>query len=354
MNQDAFRKLISGEKTGITARLSRAGLKGLSFCYGLGVGLRNRAFDHGWKRIERPPVPIVSVGNLTAGGTGKTPFVAHLVNRFRDRGIRVAILSRGYGSLPGEVNDEKLVLDQLCPDTPHLQHKDRVQSAHVAVSEHGAELLILDDGFQHRRLARDLDVVLVDALNPWGYGHLLPRGLLREPPAALRRADLVVLTRADQCSDASRQEILDHLKTLTGGDNCVQVAFTPHRLRNASGRLADLASLAGQQVAAFCGIGNPDGFRQTLDRLDLTVRLFRPFADHHHYTDRDLAEISEQAHAAGASAILTTHKDLVKINRDDLKDLPLWAVDIQTQVLSGDELLEQQLNQLLPAASAAK
>ncbi len=305
-------------------------------------------------RIAQPPVPVISVGNLTAGGTGKTPFVAHLVHWFRDRGVRVGILSRGYRALPGEVNDEKLVLDRLCPGVPHFQHKDRLQSAHIAVSEHGAELLILDDGFQHRRLARDLDVVLIDALNPWGYGHLLPRGLLREPPAALRRADLVVLTRADQCTDEGRQKILNCLRTLVGGDNCVQVVFAARRLRNSSGEVAEFGSLAGQTIAAFCGIGNPENFRQTLDRLGLTVRLFRSFADHHHYTHRDLAEIAEQARAAGAEAILTTHKDLVKINRDDLEDRPLWAVDIETQILCGGERLEHHLNQMALAISAAK
>src|SRR4029077_18396307 len=116
--------------------------------------------------------------NLTTGGTGKTPFAAHLARWFREQNVRVAFLSRGYGAAPGDVNDEALVLDRLCPDVPHLQNRDRVEGARIACEEFESQLLILDDGFQHRRLARDLDIVLIDALNPWGYGHLLPRGML--------------------------------------------------------------------------------------------------------------------------------------------------------------------------------
>ena len=127
------------------------------------------------------PVPVVIIGNITVGGTGKTPFVAWLANWFHDNEVRVTILSRGYRSVSGDVNDEKMVLDQLCPDVPHVQNPNRVEAAITARRDHAAQLLILDDGYQHRRLSRDLDIVLIDAINPWGYGALLPRGLLREP-----------------------------------------------------------------------------------------------------------------------------------------------------------------------------
>jgi tetraacyldisaccharide 4'-kinase len=188
VNDAKFRDLISGHRRGVASSLLRGGLSLLSLPYRAGVFLRNKSFDHGLRRVSRAEVPVISVGNVTAGGTGKTPFVAYLANWFGGRSMKVVLLSRGYRALEGEVNDEKLVLDQQCPGVPHLQHPDRVRSARVACREHGAQVIILDDGFQHRRLHRDLNIVLVDALNPWGYGHLLPRGLMREPRSALRRA----------------------------------------------------------------------------------------------------------------------------------------------------------------------
>ena len=148
----------------------------MSLLYGLVVRVRNRAYDGGLFQIRRVDVPVVSIGNLTAGGTGKTPCVEYVARFYRQLDLRVAILSRGYGAASGP-NDEALLLEENLPDVPHLQGADRVETATTAVEELESEVLVLDDGFQHRRLGRDLDVVLIDATCPWGYGHLLPRGL---------------------------------------------------------------------------------------------------------------------------------------------------------------------------------
>src|SRR5262249_20780095 len=193
--------LVSGRRRGLWPSLLRCGLWALSVPVGLGVRLRNRFFDWGWKRTFRAQVPVISVGNLTLGGTGKTPCVEYVARFCRGAGKRVAIRGRGYGSDHGR-NDEALVLEENLPDVPHLQGADRVALAAIAVEELESEVLVLDDGFQHRRLARDLDIVLVDVTDPWGGGFLLPRGLLREAPAGLRRASVVVLTRSDQADEA--------------------------------------------------------------------------------------------------------------------------------------------------------
>src|SRR5947199_10786584 len=182
-----FHDLVSGRASGVGPALARLGLRAASLPYGAAVRLRNRLYDRGWKRTQRSAAPVVSVGNLTLGGTGKTPCVEYLARFYRGRDVRVAILSRGYGAgVPAQrvvgPNDEALVLEENLPDVPHLQGADRVALAGVAVEELEAELLILDDGFQHRRLGRDLDVVLLDATEPFGHGRLFPRGLLREPP----------------------------------------------------------------------------------------------------------------------------------------------------------------------------
>jgi tetraacyldisaccharide 4'-kinase len=206
-----YQELIRGSRRGVFANAARLGLQTVAFFYAAGVQLRNRGFDWGLLPIHRANVPVVSIGNLTAGGTGKTPMVAAVADWFTSRNMLPVILSRGYRALEDSLNDEKLVLDQLCPHVPHLQSPDRLKSAREASAHLGAQVLILDDGYQHRRLARDLDIVLIDALDPWGAGHLLPRGLLREPKSALQRADLVVLTRADQCAPGEKARLLNEI-----------------------------------------------------------------------------------------------------------------------------------------------
>ncbi|MGE3315326.1 MAG: tetraacyldisaccharide 4'-kinase [Planctomycetaceae bacterium] len=346
MNEAAFRELISGEKSGLVAGAARTGLSLLSPFYGAAAWARNRLFDAGVLKAHTARAPVISVGNVTTGGTGKTPLVAWLVHWFHARNIRVSILSRGYRALPGDVNDEKLVLDQLCPGVPHLQQPDRVASAERACREFGSQALILDDGFQHRRLRRDLDIVLVDALNPWGYGHLLPRGLLRERLSGLRRADVIVLTRADQVSEEARHALRTELARHRGSSDCVEVAFVPEKLVNARGESAAFSMLMNRPVGAYCGIGNPDAFRRTLADAGISVgpNSFRPFPDHHHYTDAELDAMGRDFAALGASAIVTTQKDLVKTTRVELAGMPLWGVRIGAKFLAGEELLDYKLS----------
>jgi tetraacyldisaccharide 4'-kinase len=348
MDESAFREIISGDKRGAVPTVTRGALAGLSLFYGAAVQLRNRAFDGGLKRIHKVAVPVVSVGNITTGGTGKTPMVAWLVHWFQDHGLRPVILSRGYRSLPGEVNDEKLVLDQLCPGVSHLQNPDRVASSKVAIDEHAAQVLILDDGFQHRRVVRDLDIVLIDALNPFGYGRLLPRGLLREPLTGLQRANLIIITRADQCTDVEKRRIVDCIKAIRGHEEHAEVAFTPDCLVNSVGETAGFESLGDSPVMAFCGIGNPTGFARTIADCGLRIAESpQVFPDHHHYTIKDIDAVADMAGKNSAAAILTTQKDLVKINRDNLADVPLWAIRIGAKILAGEDLVNDYLNRTL-------
>ena len=206
IHEQSYLRLIRGETRGAAAVIARGGLGAAAALYAVGAGVRNLAFDRGWKRVERASIPVVSIGNITLGGTGKTPMVEWTARRLRSSGPRVAILSRGYAGGSG-LNDEGRLLDDNLPDVPHLQGADRVRSARVAVEELESQIVVLDDGFQHRRLHRDLDIVLLDALDPFGRHRLFPRGLLREPVASLRRADVVVLSRADLVPDTERVAI---------------------------------------------------------------------------------------------------------------------------------------------------
>jgi tetraacyldisaccharide 4'-kinase len=366
MNEALHRQLVSGELTGWRAALGRLGLSGLSLGYGTGVGLRSLGFRTGWLKSKRVAVPVISIGNLTAGGTGKTPFAAYVARWFRDRDTRVAFLSRGYGADPGAVNDEALVLNLLCPDVPHLQNPDRVAGAEVAIQELESQLLILDDGFQHRQLARDLDIVLIDVTNPWGYNALLPRGYLREPLSALRRASVIVLTRVDQVAVSELAAIRERIKQtgwknkIGGAVDFAEVSFPSRQLTNSQAEICTWEAIQqpyiDQQphVAAFCGIGNPAGFRQLLAQRGFAVEgdAFRVFPDHHAYTRDDVEQLQTWAADLQATAIVTTQKDLVKLELTKFGKIPLWAAEITTEIHAGQELLEawfQKMHDLIPA-----
>lgn len=231
-----------------------------------------------------------------------------------------------------------------------MQGVDRAALAGIAVEELESQALILDDGFQHRRLGRDLDVVLIDALDPFGGGRLFPRGLLREPVRSLRRAGLVVLSRADLIDGAERKSIQGRAEASTGRrTRWLEARHAPLDVLDANGRSYPLASTLGVRVAAFCGIGNPEGFRKTLEGLGVTVVGFRAFPDHHPYHAQDLADLAGRAAGLGAELALTTQKDLVKLRTQDLGPLPLRALRIGLDFLEGAALLDEALTPLLPA-----
>ncbi len=345
MKEAEFLRLIRGETRGLLAGVLRSILWVAASLYALGVKIRNLAFDQGWKRIERVEVPVVSVGNLTLGGTGKTPMVEWVARWFRSRGARVGLLSRGYGQVEG-LNDEGRVLEDNLPDCPHLQGSDRVLLARTAIEELESQVLILDDGFQHRRLARDLDIVLLDVLEPFGTGRIFPRGLLREPIRSLRRADIVVLSRADLIDVPTRDAIRAEAERECGPLRWVSASHAPQSLIDADGRSFSLSDLQGARVVAFCGIGNPEGFRRTLAKIGVKPLGFRTFPDHHPYGRTDVDDLSRWVRDLGADLALTTQKDLVKLRTPNLGPVPLRALRIGLKILDGEAILDEALGSL--------
>jgi tetraacyldisaccharide 4'-kinase len=341
--RDTYLALIRGERRGWLATIARLGLRMGAIPYGWAIRVRNLAFERGWIASVKVGVPVVSVGNLTLGGTGKTPCVEFLAKRFRERDLRVAILSRGYGAEHGP-NDEALVLEENCPDVPHLQGPDRAALAAVAIEELESEVLILDDGFQHRRLRRDLDIVLVDATCPWGLGYLFPRGLLREPKASLRRAHVAILTRCSAVSDEAVAALRSEIGRIAPGLPVVESDHRPAAWVNSSQEQRPADDFRGQTVGGFCGLGNPDAFRRTLTDLGCTIAAWRTFADHHAYSREDIEDLRTWARALPAGAIVaTTQKDLVKIRLSSLGERELWALRIELAVRRGGEHLENAL-----------
>jgi tetraacyldisaccharide 4'-kinase len=348
-----FRELASGRTRGLAARAARAALAALEAPYTAAVRLRNWRFDTGRAAVHRVEVPVVSVGNITLGGTGKTPTVEWLARWFIERGVRVGIVSRGYGAREGRPNDEALELAESLPEVPHVLDRDRVRGARRAIDEFGCRLLVLDDAFQHRRLARDFDLVLIDALEPFGFGHVFPRGTLREPLAGWRRADALVLTRVEQVDDARRAEIRRQALEVAPRALWLEAAYAPHALRSAAGTEQPLESLSGQRVAAFCGIGNPAGFQGALARLGYDVAGRREFADHFAYRETDIAELARWSDALDVTAIVCTRKDLVKIGDRWRGAKPLVALAGRLEITIGRSDLDAALAPLAERATAS-
>lgn len=350
LSQERHREIAAGTALAPQDRLWRMLLGLASLPYGFVVGLRDLSFEFGIRPVRKAGVPVISIGNLTTGGTGKTPVVAMVCELLRELQLRPGIISRGYGVAVGQPNDEKLLLEMVLPDVPHVQHRKRIIAARQIMKSSSRpvpEALVMDDGFQHRQLHRDLDLVLVDATNPFGYGRLLPRGLLREPVGALTRADAVLLTRANLVSSQQHEALIRQINEAARRQIPVfQVSFLPTQLLGVFGQIRDIALREHQTVTAFCGIGAPENFFETIRRMGL--RLESPqtliFPDHHQYTPADLEAIREHARSERSQAIMMTLKDLVKIQplladwpQDDPFATRLWAVEIAAVMKTAEQ-----------------
>lgn len=302
-------------------------LRCLAAAYGAVVRLRIILYRAGLFRTKRLSVPVLSVGNITLGGTGKTPTVIALARFCQERGKRPAIVSRGYGRSdessvlivsdgegtilgPDAAGDEPAMLSRRLTGIPVVVGSDRVRAGQAAIDRFKPDLLILDDGFQHVRLHRDLNIALVDGADPFGSGALFPAGILREPRTALRRADLLVITRSDRAPD------VDGLKDAIGGLTAaaiVTAAYRPTELVEiATGRTRSLDVLRNASVLAFAGIARPDSLEALLGSLGADIVSLRTYPDHHRYTHTDLKVLLQDA-ARTAALPVTTEKDGVKL-----------------------------------------
>ena len=291
------------------------------------VAARDAGFRRGVLRSARVPGHVISIGNLAAGGTGKTPLVALVAGHLTAMGRRVAVLTRGYGRAERglravgpdapegdwrRIGDEPALLRRALPGVPMVIAADRVAGAREAIRRFGVDTLVLDDGFQHRWLARDVDVVLLDARRPLDNGRLLPCGRLREPPAALGRAHVVVLTADDPTVDW--EAAAARVAPWSGGAAMAGAVRVPTCwLDLASGARAAPQALAGSRAVAFAGIARPEGFRSLLDGLGVEVVAFLPFRDHHPYRPVDLSTVVAAAGRHGADIAVTTEKDAIRL-----------------------------------------
>lgn len=303
--------------------------------YGAAMSFRNAMYDRSWKRTIHVGVPVISVGNLSVGGTGKTPCVEWVARQCSEAGYSVCLISRGYKSGSGGFNDEAMVLEDNLPDVPHLQNPDRVGSAEIAITELEANCLILDDGLQHRRLHRHFDIVLIDTTCPPQRDWLLPGGTLREHAGeGLRRADAVILTRCDQANDVAvtRKWIEGFVRPGTPIAESTHAPIAPPPWNSTP-------------VAMVCGIGNPAAFRQTLITIGGHIIAERRFPDHHRYTRSDVESLSVWASQLPPDTnIAITQKDHVKLRLTHLSGHLVTPIRIGLSFRNGEaELVSRML-----------
>jgi tetraacyldisaccharide 4'-kinase len=338
---------------GLAAKILLAPLWLASHLYSrIASGRRQRLAGRGAKVTAR----VISIGNLTVGGAGKTPVAIHIARELQKRNARPAVLSRGYGRLDenreavvsdGEcilesarrAGDEPLLIARSCPGVPVLVGPDRASLARQAIARFGARTLVLDDGFQHFKLRRDLDVVVLDASNPFGNGCLLPRGPLREPQNALSHAGLIWLSKVDQAPEAQILQLAGKARALTGREP-VRSSYRISSLEGAAGRFLPPGALSGMGVLMCAGLARPGSFRRTLESAGAQVLGQVLFGDHHLFSSAEIERVTRRAGRCGAEAIAITEKDAVRLPSAALPH-PWLVVRIEVEILSGAEILAE-------------
>src|SRR6266576_4529046 len=361
-------EVILEERPGTRASLVRGILYSFSKVFQVAIRVRRFLYNVRILRDSTLGVQVIAIGNLTVGGTGKTPVVEKFARELRDQGRNVAILSRGYRSKPAPIHEwllnklffrddttpprvvsdgKSLLLDsEMAGDEPYmlasnlkdvvvLVDKDRVKSGRYAIEKFGCDTLLLDDGFQYWNLkGRRHDVVLVDRQSPFGNERLLPRGTLREPPSHLARANWIFITKSDGKTDELRRRIAD-INPAAGIIECVhhplylEDVFTGNRI--------GLEFFKGRKVSALSGIAQPESFEVSLVQLGAELVYSRKFADHHRFTQLEVIKAINRSKKKLAEAIITTQKDAVRFPKIDRRDLPIYFMRVEIKILSGAE-----------------
>ncbi|HUI07540.1 MAG TPA: tetraacyldisaccharide 4'-kinase [Verrucomicrobiae bacterium] len=348
------------------ARLTSAALLGLSKVYEAGMQVRLYLWQHRIFRDHTLGCQVVSIGNLSVGGTGKTPVVEVFARALQQRGRRVAILSRGYKSVPRplwqralakitfredkippkvvsdgrsllldseQAGDEPYMLASNLKDVVVLVDKDRVKSGRYAISKYGCDTLLLDDGFQYLALKSRLDICLIDRNNPFGNHYLLPRGTLREPITNLKRAHYIFITKS---SDLGAKKLRKAIRQFNGRAEIIECAHQPLYLQDVfTGERHPLKTLENLKVAAISGIAVPESFEDGLRGLGANIIYAKRYADHHRYSQQEIINMINRSLKRGAAAILTTEKDAVRFPKIDRRDIPIYYLRVEIRILSG-------------------
>ncbi len=366
--KDYLYAIITGRTRGVIPSLLIGLLTPLSYLYAAVVTMRGWFYDCGFLKQQKLPCAVISVGNIVAGGTGKTPTVIWIARYLRNEGYQVGVLLRGYqreGHRSVTIvsdgkrilapvtasGDEARMIAHRLPGVPVVVGNDRYAAGLEAVQlwGHTDGVLILDDGFQRRQLARELDIVTIDSTNPFGTGRLLPAGTLRESKGGLKRADILMLTRTDLAVESTNLDRLAHRKQII--ESCHQ----PMRLyRLSSDEKFSLEVLKGQCLLAVCGIGNPEAFVGTLSQYKPKSVELLAFPDHHRYSATDFSDVVTKAREIGAAIVVTTEKDAEKLaslagrtGNWDLDSVPFLVLGIELKITTNLDALKDRLKQII-------
>ena len=333
-----------------------------SVFYWMGYRLRILIYQSGMVKPKKLKAKVISIGNITLGGTGKTPLVIHLVQKLKQRKLKVSILTRGYKrkkreltELVGEkknripwteVGDEPYLLASRLYDVPVLVSKDRSTSGVCAEENYQAEVLVLDDGFQHWRLFRDLDIVVIDSMNPFGNSKLFPAGILREPLSSLKRADIFVLNKADQIPN--KQSLIRVLRTYNQDAPIIESVYKVNSIeRMFDHSLVEEKHLEGKKCLAFSGIGNPVSFEKSLTLLNVEVLKHHQFPDHFFYQKKDILNLEKEAFKLEADFMITTEKDSVRIPMMSELKIPIYVFKVDLVITKGEEIFLEEIEGLI-------
>lgn len=365
-------RLVHGEKHGLLAAMILGMLRLMSFIYGLGVQCTLAMYRWGILHRYKLPCKVISLGNITVGGTGKTPTAQRLAAFIRDMGYRVVILNRGYRAdwkgqvgvvsdgrkiymTVTEAGDEAYLLAKSLPGVPVVIGRNRSVTGDYAVRHLNAEVIILDDAYQHWQLERDLDIVLIDTINVFGNNFLLPRGTLREPLTNLDRAHAFLLTKVDQSTDIARDAIRETVRKYNAEALVIESTHTPRCYieieewyKGVRPETVSLDKVKGRSVLPFSAIGNPSSFEQTITDLHVNIVDAVRYPDHHDYTMAEMQSIMQKAVDCGAEALVTTDKDAVKIPSEFIhseRPLPVYVLSIEVRFHEGyEELMDMIKN----------
>ncbi len=349
--------LATDKKRGFIASLIKFLLYVLSLIYGIGV--RGLIFLSGLKR-HRLNCKVISVGNITLGGTGKTSLVEFIARYLKKEGKRIAILTRGYkrnsklktqNSKPSyeTMGDEPYMLFKNLKDVPVIVNKDRIKASKQAIEDYNADTVILDDGFQQWKILKDLEIVTIDATDPFGNQHLLPRGILRQPLSSLKKADILVLTKTNLNPDI--QDIKNFLTQINPSGLVVEATHKPigfYRIEDSTRTMLDIDILKGNKVSLLSGIADPDSFENLIISLGINIANFFRFPDHHHYGREDMDRVIQKSKQKGTDIIITTEKDAVRLlNTLHITHytLHIYVLRIKLEIVQ-DEIFTQRIHSL--------
>lgn len=380
--QEYLYDVVHEKNQGIGPCLIRLCLQGLSLIYCSAVSISLSLYHLGLLRKEYLPCKVISLGNITVGGTGKTPTAQALAAAIRDAGYKVAILNRGYRAksketvgvvsdgkkihmTAEEAGDEAYLLAKNLPGVPVLIGKHRAVSGRYAAEKFSVDVVILDDGYQHWQLHRDIDIVLLDVTNSFGNNYLLPRGTLREPLKNLQRAHAFLLTKVDQADYDAKEKLKEFLHKINSRAVIAESVHNPRYLyrleqwfNRGTENLQSVPDITDRQLLTFCGIGNPQSFENTLNSMGAVCTSSIRYPDHHQYTLEDMHYIMQQALTHQVDYIVTTEKDAVKIPPGFIRDVdwpvPMLILGIEVKITVGNEELIQLIHNAVKCRESEK